>query len=66
VKVDGKEVGTWKNSKQWVWERHNIVIGRNKDRQDVSVVEFIFSKYVEQTEKEKRALALLFESIILE
>jgi len=66
VKVDGKEIGRWKNSKQWVWEKHSIVIGRDKERPDVSVVEFVFSKYVEQTEKDKRPVALLFESITLE
>jgi hypothetical protein len=66
VKVDGKEVGTWKNSKHWVWEKHSIVIAADKDRPDVSVIEFIFSKHIEQSEKDKRPVALLFESIALE
>ena len=66
VKVDGKEVGTWKNSKHWVWEKHSIMIESNNSRPEVSVIEFIFSKHLEPPEKEKRPLALLFESITLE
>jgi hypothetical protein len=63
VKVGGKEVGTWKNSKHWVWEKHSIMIESNNNRPEVSVIEFIFSKHLEPSEKDKRPLALLFESI---
>jgi hypothetical protein len=66
VKVGGKEVGTWKNSKHWVWEKHSIMIESNNSRPEVSVIEFIFSKHLEPSEKDKRPLALLFESIALE
>lgn len=66
VKVDGEEVGTWKNSKQWEWEKHSVTIEADANRSKTSKVEFIFSIYREPDEKETRELALLFESITLE
>jgi len=66
VKVDGKEVGSWKNSKQWEWEKHSVIIPPDKNRPSVSNIEFIFSIYRQPDEKETRELALLFESITFE
>ena len=65
VKVDNKEITTWELSPNWVWEKHSIVIEPDEHRANVSVVEFIFSQFREPDGKDKRPLAVLFESITL-
>jgi hypothetical protein len=65
IKVDGNEIGDWALSASWKWEKHSIVIEPDENRPDVSVVEFVFSQHKEPDEKDKRALAVLFESITL-
>ena len=65
IKVDGSEIGDWTLSPSWKWEKHGIVIKPDEDRPDVSVVEFIFSQHRVPDEKDKRPLAVLFESITL-
>ncbi len=66
VKVDGREVGTWKNSKQWEWERKSVIIESDENRPTVSDVEFVFSTHRKPDERDYRQLAVLFESITLE
>jgi hypothetical protein len=66
VKVDGKEVGGWKNTKWSEWERKSVMINPDPNRPSVSNVEFIFSQYLKPTVEEYRRLALEFESIVLE
>jgi hypothetical protein len=65
IKLDGKEIGVWDLSNRWEWQLHSIVIRPEKDRPDVSVVEFIFSQQKKPDGKDKRPLAVLFESITL-
>ncbi len=65
VKVDGKEVGSWINLEHGKWEKYSVVIDANQNRPDVSIIEFIFSKYIEPTDIGYRRLALLFESITI-
>ena len=65
VKVDGKKIATWEISPSWHWEKHSITIGADKDRPDVSVIEFMFSQYRNPEGKDLRPLAVLFESITL-
>ena len=65
IKVDDSEIGSWKLSPYWNWEKHSIVIKPDENRPDVSVVEFMFSQHKEPDEKDKRLLAVLFESITL-
>ena len=66
VKVDGKEVGNWSISSNWEWEKHSIIIHADKNRTNVSVVEFTFSQFKPPTGKESRPLSVLFESITLQ
>jgi hypothetical protein len=63
IKVDGSEIGNWVLSPSWQWEKHSIVIKPDENRPDVSIVEFMFSQYRDTVEKDKRPLAVLFESI---
>jgi hypothetical protein len=65
--VDRKEIGTWELSPFWKWEKMNIAIPPDDKRPDVSVVEFVFSQHrkAKANEKDKRPLAVLFESIRL-
>jgi len=65
VKVDGKEIASWEISPSWRWEKHSVTIGPDKDRPDVSVIEFMFSQYRNPEDKGLRPLAVLFESITL-
>ena len=67
IKVDGEKIGIWDLSNRWVWESHSIVINPEKDRPDVSVIEFIFSQYKKPkaNEKDKRPLAVLFDFVTL-
>lgn len=65
IKVDGSEIGNWALSPSWKWEKHSIIIEPDENRPDVSVVEFMFSQHKEPVEKDKRPLAVLFESITL-
>lgn len=65
VKIDGKEVGTWRLSSNWDWEKHSIFIDAGENRPDVSVVEFTFSEVKKPEGKDPRPLAVLFESITL-
>ncbi|GAI45548.1 unnamed protein product [marine sediment metagenome] len=62
IKVEGAVIGHWELSTPWNLAEHNIVIGPNKHRADVSVVEFIFSQHLSP---EKHRLAVIFESITL-
>ena len=66
VKVDGKEIGTWIVSPDWNWQEHSIIIDADKNRSNVSVVEFQFSQFKKPEGKDPRPLAVLFESITLE
>lgn len=66
IKIDKKIVGTWVISQNWQWEKHKITIEPNKDRPDISVIEFAFSQYRDPKGEELRPLAVLFESITLE
>ena len=64
IRVDQQTIGTWEISPSWHWEKHSIIIGADKDRSEVSVIEFIFSQH--HTEgKDLRPLAVLFDSITL-
>jgi hypothetical protein len=66
VKVDGQEIGSWKNSTQWEWEQHSLTIPANDNRPSRSNIEFVFSIYRQPDQQETRLLALLFESITFE
>jgi hypothetical protein len=66
VRLDGKIVGTWKNSEHNTWERHSITIPEDETRPAVSAIEFSFSRSLPATKEEPRRLALLFQSITLE
>ena len=63
--VDGKEIGSWDLSNRWEWKSHSIVVRPEKDRPDISVVEFKFSEHRNPEGKDLRPLAVLFESITL-
>jgi len=65
ISVDGKVIGIWNLSNRWEWQERSIVIEPDEHRPDVSVVEFMFSQNKEPDEKDKRPLAVLFESITL-
>ena len=66
VKVDNKEIGTWKLSHNWVWQKYSIVIEPDENRPDVSIMEFTFSQHRKpQEEGDSRPLAVLFESVTL-
>ena len=65
VKVNGKEIGGWKNTKQWEWEKQSVMIQADEQRPEVSTVEFYFSIFRAPDQREDRLLALLFESITL-
>lgn len=45
VKLDGREVGTWELSKPWQVETRSLLIGPDKQRPDVSRLEFFFSQH---------------------
>ena len=64
IKVDGKERGNWELRVPWHLSKHSIVIPPNKDRPDVSVIEFGFSRH-RIPEGDKRPVAVMFESITL-
>lgn len=66
IKVDGKMVGIWNLANRWEWQEHSVVIEPDMDRPDVSIMEFGFSHFHESEMGEKRPLAVLFESIILD
>jgi hypothetical protein len=66
VKLDGKLIGSWKNSEHNIWEKHTVIIPRDGNRPDVSTIEFSFSRFLPATGPEPRQLALLFESIRLD
>ena len=63
--VDGKEIGTWKLSSRWARQTHSIVIRPEKERPDISIVEFKFSEHRNPDAKDPRPLAVLFETIDL-
>ena len=65
IAVDGKDIGFWELSGRWERQSHSIVIRPEKDRPDVSVVEFMFSEHRNPEGKDLRPLAVLFESITL-
>ena len=72
IRVDGKVIGIWELSsssrrwkRPWKWATRNIVIGADKDRPKVSVVEFLFSQHRKPDNKDNRPLAVLFESVTL-
>lgn len=65
IAVDGKEIGFWELSSRWERQSHSIVIRPEKDRPDISVVEFMFSEHRNPEGKDLRPLAVLFESITL-
>ena len=72
IRVDGNVIGSWELStssrrweRPWKWENRNIVIGADKDRPKVSVVEFLFSQHRKPDDKDNRPLAVLFGSVTL-
>ena len=64
IKVDEKAVGTWDVSPSWHWEKHSVTIETDKDRSEVSVIQFTFSQHLTEG-KDLRPLAVLFDSITL-
>jgi len=64
IKVDSRKIGTWELTPAWKLEKHSIVIEPDKDRPDMSIVEFNFSQYRQPT-GDPRTLAVAFESITL-
>ena len=65
IKVNDKLIGKWDTNNEWKWQKHTILIPSDQQRPDVSIVEFIFSQQLKPDYKEKRELAVLFNSIIL-
>ena len=65
IKVNDTVIGKWDTDNEWKWQKHTILIPSDQQRPDVSIVEFIFSKQRKPDYKEKRELAVLFNSIIL-
>jgi hypothetical protein len=72
VNVDGKNVAAWRLTPvswnweaPWTWEKHTAVIEPDRQRPDVSTIEFGFSRHhVAGThEGEQRPLAVLFQSL---
>jgi hypothetical protein len=66
IRVDGKVIGIWKPSNHWKWQKHSLIIEADEHRPEVSILEFLFSRYRQPHEHDGRALAVLFESITLE
>jgi hypothetical protein len=65
ISVDGKVSGIWNLSNRWEWQKRSIVIKPDQHRPDISVIEFMFSQYRDTVGKDKRPLAVLFESITI-
>jgi hypothetical protein len=66
VKVDGRSVGSWTNASRGKWETHSLTINPDEERPAVSVIEFLFSHNYEPTERDRRPLALMFDSITID
>jgi hypothetical protein len=64
IRVDQKTIGTWEISPSWHWEKHSVTIEADKDRSEVSVIQFTFSQHLTEG-KDLRPLAVLFDSITL-
>ena len=65
VRVDGRQVGAWDISPSWQWEKHSVVITRDKRSPNLSVIEFVFSEHMKPGGEDPRPLAVLFESVTL-
>ena len=65
IKVDGKDIGSWKIAIPWRLNRQTIAVPPNKDRPDVSTIEFVFSHH-RMPKGEERPVAVMFESITLD
>ena len=62
--MDGNEIGSWELTAPWQLTNQSIIIGPDKDRPNVSIIEFIFSRH--RIPKGKgRPVAVRFESITL-
>jgi hypothetical protein len=64
VKLDGHVIGSWELTVPWQLTKKQIRIAPDKERPDVSIVEFAFSHHRTPKRKE-RPVAVMFESIIL-
>ncbi|MBN1277828.1 MAG: sulfatase-like hydrolase/transferase [Deltaproteobacteria bacterium] len=65
VIINGSQAGLWQLSSRGGWENHSVLIKADLQRPDISVIEFVFSKW-ENAPNDPRKLAVLFESIKLE
>lgn len=64
IRVDGRQVGKWELKPPWGLKEHFVEIQPDPDRPEISVVEFLFSKY-RKPEGDSRPLAVAFESITI-